>query len=169
MSLFKAIVLFIAFAAMGAAGIHFGWDPAESTVLSYPYLLAGCLFIACAGGIALIVLAKGGLVLIDMIMFPGDPGDPPPALYKLPEWYILEGCYSEALDEYQKIAKVHPRQVECWTGMLDVLVTSMGDLPTARKRAQTGLRKVRSPQKQQQLREYYLALTGEELKPALWG
>ncbi len=168
MSLVKAIILFVVFAALGASGAHFGWDPAESKVLSYPFLLIGCLFIGLAGGVFLIVLAKGGLVLIDIIMFPGEPGDPPPALYKLPEWYISEGRYEEALDEYQKISKIHPKDLACWTGMLDVLITYMGDAATAKKSARIGLRKLRSTEQREQLRQYYHGLTGEVLKPSWW-
>lgn len=161
-------MLFVVFAALGTAGIHFGWDVEESKVLSYPLLGLGCVFIACAGGVLLILGAKGGLILIDMIMFPGEAGDPPPALYKLPEWYISEGRFGDALEEYEKISKAHPKEVECWTGMLDVLVTHMGNIDIARKTARTGMRKVRSQEKQEQLRQYYLSLTGETLKPSLW-
>lgn len=169
MSLIKAFILFVVFGGLGAAGAHFGWDPEESKALSYPFLFIGCLFIGLAGGVLLIVLAKGGLILIDIIMFPGDPGDPPPALYKLPEWYITEGRYEEALDEYEKISKIHPRELACWTGMLDVNITYLGDPAAAKKSARTGLRKLRSKENQDQLKQYYLGLTGETLKPSLWG
>lgn len=160
--------MFAVFAVLGVTGIHFGWDAEKSEVLSYPFMLGGCLFIGLAGGVFLILLAKGGLLLIDVLMFPGDAGDPPPALYKLPEWYISEGRFEDALAEYEKISQAHPREVECWTGMLDVLVTHLRDIETARKRARSGLRKVRSPEKQETLRQHYLALTGETLKPSWW-
>jgi hypothetical protein len=168
MSLVKALVLFVLFGALGAAGTHFGWDAEKSEVLSYPLLVIGCIFVGLAGGVFLIVLAKGGLLLIDILMFPGEPGDPPPALYKLPEWYLTEGRFADALIEYEKIAKIHPRELACWTGMLDVLVTHMGNVDAARKIARTGLRKLRDKENQAQLRQYYLTLTGEELKMSLW-
>ncbi|MEM6883506.1 MAG: hypothetical protein AAF571_00635 [Verrucomicrobiota bacterium] len=168
MSLIKAIILFLVLGALGAVGVHFGWDPEESKVVSYPLFAPGMFCVVIAGGVFLIVIAKIGLILIDMILFPGEPGDPPPALYKLPEWYISEGRFGDALEEYEKISKAHPKEVECWTGMLDVLVTHMGNINAARKTAQTGLRKVRAQEKQEQLRQYYMGLTGETLKPSLW-
>lgn len=169
MSLVKAIILFVVFAALGVAGVHFGWNPEESKVTQPVLFGLGCLFVGLAGGVLLIMLAKWGLVLIDVVMFPGEPGAPPPALYKLPEWYISEGRYEEALDEYEKISKTHPKEVECWKGMLDVLVTHMGNTDAARKAARTGVRKVRAKENQDYLREYYAWLTGEPLKNSFWG
>jgi len=164
MTLVKAAILFTIFATLGGLGVHFGWDPEESKVLSHYLLGLGCLFVGCAGGVFLIILAKWGLVLIDVIIFPQEPGDPPPALYRLPEWYISQGRVEEALLEYQKISKAHPREVECWKGMLDVLVTHMDNVQAARKVARTSIRKVRVKANQDSLREYYQQLTGEHLK-----
>jgi len=168
MSLIKALILFAILAAVGAVLAGLGYNATEGEVTSLPLVIAGSFFIALAGGVFLIVLAKGSLLLIDLIMFPGEPGDPPPALYKLPEWYISENRFGEALVEYEKIAKAHPREPECWTGMVDVLATHMGNLDGARKAARKGLRKLRSKEAQDQLRQHYLQVTGENLKPSFF-
>lgn len=168
MSLIKALILFTILAIVGGVLAGMGYDGTNSEVSSMPLVIAGSFFIALAGGVFLIVLAKGGLLLIDLIMFPGEPGDPPPALYKLPEWYISENRFGEALAEYEKIAKAHPREPECWAGMVDVLATHMGNLDGARKAARKGYRKLRKKETQEQLRRHYLAVTGEELKPSFF-
>lgn len=168
MSLLRALIVFSVLAVIGGILAGLGYDATESEVTSLPLVIAGSFFIALAGGVFLIVLAKGGLLLIDLIMFPGEPGDPPPALYKLPEWYISENRFGEALAEYEKIAKAHPREPECWAGMVDVLATHMGNLDGARKAARKGLRKLRSKETRDQLKRHYHAVTGEQLKPSFF-
>lgn len=168
MSLIKALILFAILTVIGSVLASFGYNTETEEVSSMPLIICGSFFIALAGGVFLIVLAKGGLLIIDLILFPGESGDPPPALYKLPEWYIGENRFGDALVEYEKIAKAHPRELECWTGMIDVLATHMGNVAGARKAARTGLRKLRSKEAKAQLQSHYLAATGEELKPSLF-
>ncbi|MEM6820594.1 MAG: hypothetical protein AAF558_01455 [Verrucomicrobiota bacterium] len=168
MSLVKALLLFLGLLLLGSTCVHFGIDGPSGEVTHLGLAFLGSIFFALAGGIVLILLVRAGLLAIDSLLFPGNSETTPPALYKLPEWYISEGRFGEALTEYEKISKIHPRDLTCWLGMLDVLITHMGNIPAGRKAARRGLRKLKSSEEKQQLQNHYLTLTGEHLKPSLF-
>jgi len=168
MTLVRALVLFVIFATLGAVIAPMGLDSETGELKSFLPLIIGSVFIALAGAVFLLVLFKGSLLLIDVVLFPGDPGDPPPALYKLPEWYIEEGRFGDALAEYDKISKAHPRDPACWMGMVYVLAGLMGNTQAAKKVGQKGLRKLRTPEDKDQLKQVYREATGEELKASFF-
>ena len=163
MSSLKALGLFVVLAGIGGTLAGMGWDAGTNEVKSAPLLILGSTFIALAGAVFLVVLARVSLMVVDFILFPGASGEPPPALYKLPEWYIEQNRLGEALLEYQKIEKEHPRDLACYTGQVTLLAGHMGLVGAARKVARRGLRRLKDRAELEELRNHYLQTTGQPL------
>ena len=54
------------------------------------------------------------MLLVDLIFSPGGRLEKPILNLKLPEHYLKEGRYEEALAEYRRILKHHPGETEAW-------------------------------------------------------
>ena len=52
--------------------------------------------------------------LVDLVFFPGGKFSRPVLNLKLPEYYVNEGRYAEALAEYRKIMRHHPDEAEAY-------------------------------------------------------
>ncbi len=168
MSTLKGLIGFVVLAAVGTLLVRLGLDAETREVVSLPWVVLGSSVLALSGAVLLVLLARGSLLLIDMVLFPGESGGPPPALYKLAEWYMAEGRYADALAEYEKISKSHPRELECWTGMLDVVAGAMGDVKRAQAVARKGIRRLRDAGKRVALQAHYQQLTGKRWRESWW-
>lgn len=60
------------------------------------------------------LLTRPLMAMIDGIFFPGGKLEKPILNLKLPAYYIKEGRYTEALEEYRKIIKYYPDEVEAY-------------------------------------------------------
>ena len=58
------------------------------------------------------------MLLIDSVFFPGGKRSKPVLNLKLPAYYVKEQRYAEALDEYEKILKHYPDEVEAYEGAI---------------------------------------------------
>ncbi len=79
------------------------------------------------------IATKPFVLLIDSIFFPGGKLSKPILNLKLPEFYLREGRYEEALDEYQKIMRHYPDETAAYEGAIDLLVNEFSDLNEAGK------------------------------------
>jgi tetratricopeptide (TPR) repeat protein len=120
------------------------------------YAFAGVLFIATGSAVLLLPLARFISTLFGSLFWPNG-AEVAPALHKLPEWYIGEGRYAEALVEYEKMLLNNPRQLEAIQGLLYVLSACMGDVVSADKRYHKALKKISSPDREV-LKNYYYEL-----------
>jgi tetratricopeptide (TPR) repeat protein len=111
------------------------------------YAFSGFLLIGAGAGILLFPLAHVISSYFESLFWPSDLGVAP-ALHKLPEWYLQEGRYADALAEYEKMIRNHPRMPEAYQGLLYVLYACMGDTVSADKRYRKGLRKISSRQRE---------------------
>ena len=84
------------------------------------------------------------LAFIDSVFFPGGKASRPVLSYALPDFYVKEERYDEALEEYRKILRYYPKEARAYVGALELLVNEFGDKRAARElfdRARKRLRK----------------------------
>jgi tetratricopeptide (TPR) repeat protein len=163
----KAVLKWVAALAALAGG---GWlfsievDSEAEPYRALGYAAGGMALIAVAAGIALVPVGRWLVAWIEMLFFPSGGSYTPPALYKLPEWMISQGRYGDALAEYEKIQKHHPRDVAAYEGRLYVLHACMGNTAAAEKLFRQGLR--RAPKdKVPELQAYMEALRAGTASP----
>jgi tetratricopeptide (TPR) repeat protein len=157
--------LLLAFALIAAGGWLFSIDvPSGDETTNQERMKAlgvafgGFLLIGAGAGILLFPLSQVVSSYFESLFWPSDLGVAP-ALHKLPEWYLQEGRYADALVEYEKMIRNHPRMMEAHQGLLYVLYACMGDTVSADKRFRKALKKI--PRKQRHLfRIYYRELLG---------
>ena len=70
--------------------------------------------------------------LTDSIFFPGEKLGKPVLSYTLPDFYTKEGRYEEAVEEYRKILKHYPEETAAYLGVIELLVTELGDRTEAK-------------------------------------
>lgn len=80
-------------------------------------MLAGLAFVV--GGILLWpmifrIATKPFFLLVDQVFFPGGRLERPVLNLKLPAYYVEQGRYEEALEEYRKILKHYPGEAEAY-------------------------------------------------------
>jgi len=145
--------LLVAFLLIAAGGWMFSFDvPAGEDVSNRERMKAlgfafgGFVLIAAGSGILLFPLSRLVSSYFESLFWPADLGVAP-ALHKLPEWYLKEGRYADALAEYEKMIRNHPRMVEAYQGLLYVLYACMGDVASAEKRFRQARRKISSRQR----------------------
>lgn len=81
------------------------------------FLLAGLLFLVAAALLWSYVFrlaTRPFFNLIDLVFLPGGRLERPMLNLKLPAHYIEQGRYEEALEEYTKILRHHPDEVEAY-------------------------------------------------------
>ena len=54
------------------------------------------------------------MILIESIIFPGTKFNKPTLNLKLPAYYVKEGRYNDALDEYRKVLKHYPDETKAY-------------------------------------------------------
>lgn len=118
------------------------------------YAAGGFLLIAICAGIALVPVGRWLADLIEVILLPSGGSYTPPALYKLPEWLISQGRYADALAEYEKIQKHHPRDLAAFEGRLYVLHACMGNTAAAEKLYSRAIKRI--PAEQRATLTYYM-------------
>jgi tetratricopeptide (TPR) repeat protein len=125
----------VALAALAGGGWLFSIevDSEADPYRALGYAAGGLALIAVAAGIAVVPAGRWLVGLIDTLFLPSGGSYTPPALYKLPEWMISQGRYGDALAEYEKIQKHHPRDVAAYEGRLFVLHACMGNTAAAEK------------------------------------
>lgn len=79
------------------------------------------------------ILTKPFTMFIDAVFFPGGAFSKPVLNLKLPEYYLREGRFDEALDEYKKIIRHYPDEAAAYEGAIDLLVNEFKDLGEAKK------------------------------------
>lgn len=149
----------VALAALAGGGWLFN-IPVDSEAEPYralAYAGGGLALVAVAAGIAIVPVGRWLVDLIDVIFLPSGGSYTPPALYKLPEWMISQGRYADALAEYEKIQKHHPRDVAAYEGRLFVLYSCMGNTAAAEKLFLKAMRRT-PPEKRDELQVYMEAL-----------
>lgn len=134
-------LLVITLIAAGGWLFHVRVDSETEPYRALAYGAGGLACIVVAAGFAIVPLGHWAIGLIDMLFMPAGTYTPP-ALYKLPEWYISQGRYADALAEYDKIQKHHPRDLAAFEGRLYVIYACMGDVATAESVFRKGLRRV---------------------------
>jgi tetratricopeptide (TPR) repeat protein len=149
----------VALAALGG-----GWwlfnipvDSEKDPYRALAYAAGGFALIAVAAGFCVVPVGRWFLNIIDVLFLPSGGGYTPPALYKLPEWMISQGRYADALAEYEKIQKHHPRDGAAYEGRLYVLHTCMGNTAAAEALYTKALRRV-PPAQQPELVQYMESL-----------
>ncbi len=65
--------------------------------------------------------------LVDAVFLPGGHADRPVLNLKLPAYYLREERFEEALEEYRKLIRYHPGEVEGWIGAIDLLATTFDE------------------------------------------
>jgi len=73
------------------------------------------------------------MMLIDSIFFPGGKLAKPTLNLKLPDYYVREGRYDDALREYRRILKHHPDEVEAYEQAIWLHATIFDEPEEARK------------------------------------
>lgn len=71
--------------------------------------------------------------LIDSIFFPGGKLSKPVLSYTLPDFYTKEGRYEEAVAAYREILKHYPEEAAAYLGVIELLVTQLGDPSEAKQ------------------------------------
>lgn len=117
-------------------------EQAEQHYRALAWAAGGFLLIATAAALCIAPLGRWLVDLIEVVLLPSGGNYTAPALYKLPEYYIREGRYADALAEYEKIQKNHPRDLAAFEGRLYVLHSCMGNVPAAEVLYKKGLRRV---------------------------
>lgn len=146
----KAILKWVIALVCLAAG---GWlfsievDSQAEPYRALGYAAGGLALIAVCAGIALVPIGRWLADLIDVLFLPSGGSYTPPALYKLPEWMISQGRYADALAEYEKIQKHHPRDAAAYEGRLYVLYSCMGNTAAAEKLYSKALKRIPEAQR----------------------
>lgn len=117
-------------------------ENSEETYRALAWAAGGFLLIATAAALCIAPIGRWLVDLIEVVMLPSGGSYTAPALYKLPEYYIREGRYGDALAEYEKIQKNHPRDLAAFEGRLYVLHACMGNTAAAETLFKKGLRRV---------------------------
>lgn len=60
------------------------------------------------------LLTRPLIAMVDSLFFPGGKLEKPLLNFKLPTYLVNEGRYTEALEEYEKILKYYPDEVEAY-------------------------------------------------------
>ncbi len=60
------------------------------------------------------LLTRPLIAMVDSLFFPGGKLEKPTLNLKLPAYFINEGRYTEALEEYKRIMKHYPDEVEAY-------------------------------------------------------
>jgi tetratricopeptide (TPR) repeat protein len=149
-------ILVVALVVAGGWLFHVHVDSEQEPYKALGFAAGGLACIVVAAGFVIVPLGQMALGVIDLLFMPTGTYTPP-ALYKLPEWYVSQCRYSDALEEYEKILKHHPRDPGAYEGMLYVLYCCMGNVPAAEKLFPKALR--RTPKdRQPELQAYMEAL-----------
>lgn len=123
--------------AIGCFGVSAWMAKTGYDSLDPGYLgLALLLFVVAFASIftkLLAIAARPFTLLIDSIFFPGGPLSRPILNLKLPHYYLREGRYDEALEEYRKIIRFYPDEAEAYEGAIELLVRRFQDFSTAEK------------------------------------
>ncbi|MDX6766395.1 MAG: hypothetical protein SFU85_06355 [Candidatus Methylacidiphilales bacterium] len=135
---------------------HIPVDSEQEPYRALGYGAGGLACVAGAAGFLVMPLGRWLLGVIDGLFMPAGTYTPP-ALYKLPEWYIAQGRYADAQAEYEKILKNHPRDPGAHEGILYVLYVCMGNIPAAEKHFPKALRRTPAD-KRPELQAYMEAL-----------
>lgn len=128
----------------------------EENMKALGFAFGGFVFVAAGAGVLLIPVGRLLGNAFESIFWPSGKYTPP-ALFKLAEWYTKEGRYGDALVEYEKITKNHPRSREAYEGMLYVQYACMGNTALATTTYQKAFKKVPNEQKDT-LSAYYQSL-----------
>jgi hypothetical protein len=86
------------------------------------------------------------------IIFPDEKYSAPPVNYALPRSYSQRFRDEEAIQEYLKIIRYHPQEQAAYVECIEVMLR-IHDLHAARKLMAEGLRKLRTEESRNQLRE----------------
>lgn len=71
------------------------------------------------------------IAMVDGLFFPGGKLEKPTLNLKLPAYFIREGRYTEALEEYQRILKHYPDEVEAYEKSIWLHCEIFGDTDRA--------------------------------------
>ena len=100
-------------------------------------LLAALLLFLCGVGAVWTTVfhffTRPLLALVDSIFFPGGKLSRPVKNLKLPAYYLNEGRYAEALDEYLKVLRHYPDEVEAYEKAIWLYVEIFENPTEARK------------------------------------
>jgi tetratricopeptide (TPR) repeat protein len=138
-------------------------DSEKDPYLAVGYGAAGLACMVAAMGFFFVPVSQWALGLVDALFMPAGTYTAP-ALYKLPEWYISQGRYADALGEYEKILKNHPRDLAAYEGQLYVHYACMGNTAAAEKLFPKALRRT-AKEKRPELEAYMEALRAGQAQP----
>ena len=138
MELFRRLMRWLF--AVGSVGLSIyliqrGIAAGSITASFFPVLAALVLLVISAILIApelAVLFCQPLFALVDSIFFPGGKLSKPVLSYTLPDFYLKEGRYEEALEEYRKILRYYPRESAAYLGAIELLVAEFGDVPGAK-------------------------------------
>ena len=154
--------LVMALACFFSGGYFFSFkapDPAtlDERFKELGFAFLGFLFIASG---ALCLIAPLGQLLssvFESIFWPAVSSGTPPPMYKLAEWYIGQNRFNEAVAEYHKIIRHHPRDEIAWQGLLYVQHACLRDEKEGERIYRLAEKKLK-PEQRTALTEYYTNL-----------
>ena len=128
MSLFQRIVRWLF--AIGCIGLAIflvkkGIEKASITGSFFPIL--GAMVLILSATIVVIpellhVFTRPLFALVDSIFFPGGKLSRPVLSYTLPEFYLKQRRFDDALDEFRKILRHYPNESKAYVGALEILL-----------------------------------------------
>jgi hypothetical protein len=119
--------------------------------VAYGLFLVAALFIATA-------VARLASDWLHAQLWPTDSESPPP-VYGIPESHVQNGLYEQAMIEYEAIAARHPDEIKPYADMIEIAILRLRDRARARAIFESGLARLRGPDRQRALRTMYEAIS----------
>ena len=101
------------------------------------------LSLLLAGKDFFLLIARPVIYFCESFVFPRFHDAKPVVNYKLPEYYVEENRFEEAMAEYQKIIQNHPLEAKAYIGAFELAVTELHDDELAKKIYLKARRKLR--------------------------
>lgn len=162
-SIRKRLPVLVLFLAIVTACFYRAID-SGSALGAVPWLLIGVALIVLSALLVAWPLAEFLSIPFQRIYFPHVEDKPAPA-YQLAEWYLQQLRFEEALQEYHKIVRYHPRELVARCIEIELLVAKFGEYSRARRSFRRGMRMAREQNDRAQLTNAYqnaLAKAAEE-------
>ncbi len=147
----KGIRWILAIAALGylrklMPQLHAALPESDDGAVKLLFLCFGVVvvFLLLVGRDIFQVVSKPLSWALESFYFPRDRSAKPTVNYKLPEYYIEQERFEDAMNEYLKIIRYHPQEAKAYIGAFELAVTELHDDETAKQIYSKARRKLKN-------------------------